>query len=72
MKVEKAQVLALSEVLEEAAFNGDIVTFRRFGHHDPRIQVNAYHARDWKRKAKLRQTTVIGARGALTILERDR
>jgi hypothetical protein len=71
MKVEKGQVLALAEVLKESAFHGDIVTFRRFGDRDPRIQVNSYYAKDWKRKARRRRITVIGARGGLTIRDGD-
>lgn len=67
MKVEKAQVGPLAEVLADAALRQSIVTFMGFGHHDARIGVTEYDPRDWKRKAKVRRSTTIGARGALTI-----
>jgi hypothetical protein len=71
MKIEKAQVGPLAEVLQHASFNGSIVTFRRFGDLDPRIQVIEYDPRNWRRKARVRRRTTIGARGALTIKEEN-
>lgn len=67
MKVEKAQVGALAEVLLDASLRQSIVTFRRFDHGDARIMVTEYDPREWNRKAKVRRRTVIGPRGGLTI-----
>jgi len=71
MKVEKGQVLALAEVLKDAGLKGSIVTFRRFGLRDARIGVTEYDPRDWKRKARVRRRTTIGAQGGLTITGGD-
>jgi hypothetical protein len=72
VKVEKAQVGALAEVLKNASLQGHIVTFRRFGDRDARIQVVEHHPRYWKRgpaSKRVRRVTTIGARGGLTIVE---
>lgn len=72
MKVERGQVLALSEVLKEAAYKGSVVTFRRFGDQDARISVVEHDPRYWKRgpaSKRIRRQTTIGARGSLTIKE---
>jgi len=72
VKVEKAQVLALAEVLRHAALEQSIVTFRRFGDRDPRIQVVEHDPRYWKRgprSKRERRRTTIGARGGLTITQ---
>jgi hypothetical protein len=69
MKVERAQVGALAEVLRHASLSSSIVTLGRFGPRDASIQVNEYDPRGWRRKPTRRRTTVIGARGGLTIRE---